>query len=118
MHREVSLTQPLHNTLDCLSRYDKVLGALLIDSLAAGDLTGLPGPGDKAAMCALEAQDPDYQALFRRFFAESRRTEKARRYAELSALAAAPLGGLWPAGWTGDNLAHPPLRIAALLGEP
>jgi hypothetical protein len=75
-------------------------------------------PGDKAALRALEAQDPEYLALFRQFIAESRRTEKASRYAELAALAAAPLGGLWPPGWTGENLKHPPLRVAALLGEP
>jgi hypothetical protein len=81
-------------------------------------IRGLPWPGDKAAMRALEAQDPGYLVLFRQFIAQSRRAEKARRYAELAALAAAPLGGLWPPGWTGENLAHPPLRVAELLGEP
>jgi hypothetical protein len=30
MHREVSLPQPLHDTLDRLSRHDRVLGALLM----------------------------------------------------------------------------------------
>jgi len=81
-------------------------------------IRGTPWPGDKAAIHALEAQNPNYLALFRQFFAESQRTEKARRYAELAALAAAPLGGLWPTAWTGENLSHPPLRIAELLGEP
>jgi len=81
-------------------------------------IRGQPWPGDKAAMRALEAQDPRYLALFRQFIAENRRAEKARRYVELAALAAAPLGGLWPPGWTGENLAHPPLRVAELLGEP
>ena len=81
-------------------------------------IRGQPWPGDKAALRALEAQDPNYLALFRQFIAESQRTEKARRYAEVSALAAAPFGGLWPPGWTGENLAHPPLRIAELLGKP
>jgi hypothetical protein len=33
-------------------------------------------------------------------------------------LGLAPLGGLWPPGWTGENLARPPLRVAELLGEP
>jgi hypothetical protein len=80
-------------------------------------IRGQPWLGDKAAMGALETQDPGYLALFRKFIAESRRAEKARRYAELAALAAAPLGGLWPPGWTGENLAHPPLRVAELLGE-
>lgn len=81
-------------------------------------IRGQPWPGDKAALRALEAQDPNYLALFRQFIAEYQRTEKARLYAELAALAAAPLGGLWPPGWTGENLAHPPLRVAELLGEP
>ncbi len=31
----------------------------------------LPWPGDKAALRALEAQDPDYLALFRQFIAEA-----------------------------------------------
>lgn len=43
---------------------------------------------------------------------------QARVYAELAALAAAPLGGLWPPGWMGEDLAHPPLRIADLLSKP
>jgi hypothetical protein len=81
-------------------------------------IRGQPWPGDKGAMRALEAQDPGYLALFRQFIAACERAEKARRYAELAALAAAPLGGLWPPGWTGENLAHPPLRAAELLGEP
>lgn len=81
-------------------------------------IRGQPWPGDKAAVHSLEAQDPDYLALFHQFIAESRRTEKARGYAELAAFAAAPLGGLWPPGWTGENLAHPPLRIADLLSKP
>jgi len=81
-------------------------------------IRGQPWPGDKSALHALEAQDLDYLALFRQFFAESRRTAKARHYVELAALAAAPLGGLWSPGWTGENLAHPPLRVAKLLGEP
>jgi predicted nucleotidyltransferase len=72
-------------------------------------------PGDKAALRALEAQNHAYLALFLQFIAEHQRTEKARLYAELAALAAAPLGGLWPPGWTGENLAQPPLRIAELL---
>jgi hypothetical protein len=81
-------------------------------------IRGLPWPGDKAALRVLEAQDSGYLALFQQFIAESRRAEKARRYTELAALAAAPLGGLWPPGWTGENLARPPLRVADLLGEP
>jgi hypothetical protein len=81
-------------------------------------IRGQPWPGDKAAVRSLEAQDPNYLALFRQFIVESQRTEKARRYAELAALATAPLGGLWPPGWTGENLAHPPLRIADLLSKP
>lgn len=81
-------------------------------------IRGQAWPGDKAALRALEAQDPNYLALFLQFIAEYQRTEKARLYAELAALAAAPLGGLWPPSWTGENLAHPPLRVAELLGEP
>jgi hypothetical protein len=81
-------------------------------------IRGQPWPGDKAALRALEAQNHAYLALFLQFIAEHQRTEKARLYAELAALAAAPLGGLWPPGWTGENLAHPPLHVAELLDEP
>lgn len=62
--------------------------------------------------------EPGVSIIARQFIAERRRTEKARRYAELAALATAPLGGLWPTGWTGENLARPPLRVIELMGEP
>lgn len=80
-------------------------------------IRGQAWSGDKAAVRALEEQDPHYLAQFHAFLAEPQRHAKARLYRELAALAAAPLGGLWPDGWTGENLAEPPVRVAELF-EP
>ncbi len=76
-----------------------------------------PWPRDKRALAALEAHDPDYLAGYQQFLIETDRTEKARRYRDLAARAAAPLGGLWPPGWSGENLEPPPLRVVDLLGD-
>lgn len=74
-------------------------------------------PGDKRALTSLEVHDPDYLGGYQQFLRETDRTEKARRYRELAARAAAPLGGLWPPGWSGENLESPPLRVSDILGD-
>jgi hypothetical protein len=76
-----------------------------------------PWLGDTRALAALQAHDPGYLAGYQQFLLETDHTEKARRYRDLAARAAAPLGGLWPPGWSGENLEQSPLRVSDLLGD-
>ena len=56
--------------------------------------------GEKAAIRYLEANDPDYLALFNRFLSAHDRHEKFQLYEELARRLVAPVGQIWRAGDT------------------
>ena len=61
--------------------------------------------GDKAAVRYLTEHDPQFLSAFREFIGNSRtRTEKFAAYQKAAAMAAAPLGGIWPLNATVMNL--------------
>jgi hypothetical protein len=64
----------------------------------------LPWQGDKTAYQYLLAQDPAFLQVYRQFLASQDRADRIACYEQAAALAAAPLGGLWPAGASATNL--------------
>lgn len=77
----------------------------------------IPFRGDKEAVRDLQARDPAFLDAYRRFLDETAPDKKLALYERAAALAAAPLGGLWPAGHTAMNVDGALQAWQDLLGE-
>lgn len=78
-------------------------------------IRSIPWAGDKAAVQYLSVHDPDYLQRFQHWLGETEPEARLQHYRILAAQAAAPFGGLWPPGWSGENRIEPPLRVCDLL---
>jgi hypothetical protein len=63
-----------------------------------------PWEGDKAAVRYLREADPEFLVVYERLLAAAGAEEKFSAYERAAALAAAPLGGVWPVGATVMNV--------------
>jgi hypothetical protein len=73
--------------------------------------------GDKPAVRYLQRNDPWFLETYQRFITAASLEHKLRLYEQAAALAAAPLGGVWPAHITAMNNAQAFQTWQKLLGE-
>jgi predicted nucleotidyltransferase len=73
--------------------------------------------GDKAAVGYLQQNDPVFLDRYLDFITAAAPDEKLLRYEQAAAIAAAPLGGIWPANITAFNDAQAYQTWQALIGE-
>jgi hypothetical protein len=66
-------------------------------------IRSIPWQGDKDAIKYLSSKDPQYLDVYQKFLHENDRLQKLEYYQQAAALAAEPLGGLWPAEITVMN---------------
>jgi hypothetical protein len=69
-------------------------------------LHSLPWEGDKPAVAYLAEHDAEFLEAYRQFITETSVDGKLLAYERAAALAAAPMGGLWPPDTTAMNVDH------------